>query len=271
MAREAEGRVAIVTGGTFGIGRAITCELARRRFRVVVMGLEERQIGSEAENGAAATRAALAAEQLSADIVEGDVSVVADVQRVVDFAIQRHGRLDVLVNNAAIHPRGTILDTPEDVWDRVIDVNLKGMFLACKAAIPHMAKQGGGAIVNIGSGSGWGKPDLLAYCASKGGVFGFSAALAHDHLKDHIRVNVVVPGGTDTGMTAVNEMAFGTEPTLRPREDVLQRMARNTVSGRANAPEDIAKAVAFLASDDASQISGAVLPVGCFNNQGGRG
>ena len=261
----ADGKVAIVTGGTFGIGRAITCELARRRYRVVAMGLEARQIGSEAENGAAATRAALAREQLAADILEGDVSVAADVQRVVDFALARHGRLDVLVNNAAIHPRGTIIEISEEVWDRVIDVNLKGMFLACKAAIPHMAKQGGGAIVNVGSGSGWGKPDLLAYCASKGGVFGFSAALAHDHLKDHIRVNVVVPGGTDTGMTAVADVTFTAAPTLRARAEMLTRLARNTVSGRANQPEDIAKAVVFLASDDSGQISGAVLPVGCFS------
>lgn len=265
------GKVAIVTGGTFGIGRAITVELARRGLRVVAMGLEARQIGSEAQGGAAGTEEALAREQLKADILEGDVSAAADVRRVVEFAVQRHGRLDVLVNNAAIHPRGTILDTSEDVWDRVIDVNLKGMFLACKAAIPEMQKQGGGAIVNIGSGSGWGKPDLLAYSASKGGVFGFSTALAHDHLKDRIRVNVVVPGGTETGMTAVADTTFTAEPALRPREEMLQRLARNTVSGRANQPEDIAKAVAFLVSDDASQISGAVLTVGCFNQQGGRG
>ena len=260
----AAGKIAIVTGGTFGIGRAITCELARRAHRVVAVGLDARQIGSEAANGAAGTREALAREQLSAEILDGDVSIAADVKRVVDFALERYGGIDILVNNAAIHPRGTILDTSEDVWDRVIDVNLKGMFLTCKAAIPEMTRRGGGAIVNVGSGSGWGKPDLLAYSASKGGVFGFSAALAHDHLKDHIRVNVVVPGGTDTGMTAVAETNFGLTPMLRPRADVLDRMLRNTVSGRANAPHDIAKAVAFLVSDDAAQISGAILTVGCF-------
>ena len=266
-----QAKVAIVTGGTYGIGRAITLELARRGFCVVAMGLEQRQIGSEAAGGAAGTREALRRANLAADILEGDVSVAADVQRVIDFAVRQHGRLDVLVNNAAIHPRGTVLDTPEDVWDRVIDVNLKGMFLTCKAAIAQMKKQGGGAIVNVGSGSGWGKPDLLAYSASKGGVFGMSTALAHDHMKDHIRVNVVVPGGTDTGMTGVADTNFTAEPTLRSRAEMLERLARNTVSGRANQPEDIAKAVAFLASDDASQISGAVLTVGCFSNQGGRG
>ena len=250
------GKVAIVTGGTYGIGRAITCELARRGYRVVAVGLDARQIGSEAAGGSAATGEALNREGLSAEILEGDVSAAADVRRVVEFAVARHGRIDVLVNNAAIHPRGTIAETSEEVWDRVLDVNLKGMFLCCKAAIPEMARQDGGAIVNIGSASGWGKPNLLAYCASKGGVFGLSAALAHDHLKDHIRVNVVVPGWTATGMTTAAE-------TPRPREP-MQRGTK-TASGRANTPGDVAKAVAFLVSDDAAQISGTVLTVGCFS------
>lgn len=251
------GKVAIVTGGTYGIGRAITCELARRCHRVVAVGLDARQIGSEAADGSAATREALTREGLSADLLDGDVSAAADVRRVVEFALARHGRLDVLVNNAAIHPRGTITETSEEVWDRVLDVNLKGMFLCCKAAIPEMARLGGGAIVNLGSASGWGKANLLAYCASKGGVFGLSAALAHDHLKDRIRVNVVVPGWTATGMT-VAASASGDDPALRKR-------GANTVSGRANTPDDIAKAVAFLVSDDAAQISGTVLTVGCFS------
>jgi NAD(P)-dependent dehydrogenase (short-subunit alcohol dehydrogenase family) len=252
-----QGKVAIVTGGTYGIGRAITCELARRGYRVVAVGLDARQIGSEAADGAAGTREALEREGLSAEILEGDVSAAADVRRVVDHALSRHGRLDILVNNAALHPRGTITETSEEVWDRVLAVNLKGMFLCCKAAIPEMARQGGGAIVNLGSASGWGKPNLLAYCASKGGVFGLSAALAHDHLKDRIRVNVVVPGWTATGMT-VAATASVDDPALRQR-------GAKTVSGRANIPDDIAKAVAFLVSDDAAQISGTTVTVGCFS------
>ncbi len=258
-------KVAIVTGGTYGIGRAITLELARRGYRVVAVGLDARQIGSEAAGGAAGTRQALREEGLDAEIVEGDVSVAADVERMLEITLARHARLDVLVNNAAIHPRGTIVETSEAVWDRVMEVNLKGMFLCCKAAIPEMLRLGGGAIVNIGSGAGWGKPDLLAYSASKGGVFALSAALAHDHLKDHIRVNVVVPGGTTTGMTAIAETTFGAELGLRAREPVIERMARGTVSGRANAPQDIAKAVAYLVSDDAAQVSGTTLSVGCFS------
>jgi NAD(P)-dependent dehydrogenase (short-subunit alcohol dehydrogenase family) len=249
-------RVVIVTGGTYGIGRAVTLALARRGYAVVTFGLDARQIGSVAANGVEGTRAALEREGLAADILEADVSQAEAVQRVVDFTIQKYGRIDALVNNAAIHPSGNILETSEEVWDRVIDVNLKGMFLCARAVIPHMVQQGGGAIVNVGSGAGWGKPDLLAYSASKGGVFALSAALAHDHLHDHIRVNVVVPGGgVLTGMT--EGMPY------------LQRAAHNTVAGRNPLPEDIASAIAFLLSEEAEMVSGAVLTVGCFTGQGG--
>jgi len=154
-----------------------------------------RQIGSAAENGREGTRAELERLGLAADLLEADVSRADDVRRVVEFTIGKYGRVDALVNNAGIHPSGTILETTEEVWGQAIDVNLKGMFLCAKAVLPILIEQGGGAIVNIGSGSGWGRGNLLAYCASKGGVFGLSAALALDHLHDHIRVNVVVPGG----------------------------------------------------------------------------
>jgi NAD(P)-dependent dehydrogenase (short-subunit alcohol dehydrogenase family) len=249
-------RVVIVTGGTYGIGRAVTLALARRGYAVVAFGLEARQIGSVAANGVAGTRAALEREGLAADLLEADVSQAEAVQRVVDFTLQKYGRIDALVNNAAIHPSGTILETSEEVWDRVIAVNLKGMFLCTRAVIAQMVQQGGGAIVNVGSGAGWGKPNLLAYSASKGGVFALSAALAHDHLPDHIRVNVVVPGGgVLTGMT--EGMPY------------LQRAAQQTVAGRNPLPEDIAAAVAYLLSEEAEMVSGAVLTVGCFTGQGG--
>ncbi len=251
-----ERKVAIVTGGTYGIGRAVTVALAAKGYAVVAFGLDSRQVGSVAEKGTEGTRAELADRGLSADLLQADVSQTADVQRVVDYAVDRYGRIDALVNNAAIHPSGTILETTEEVWDQVIDVNLKGMFLCAKAVIPHMIRQGGGVIINVGSGSGWGKPNLLAYSASKGGVFAFSAALAYDHLHDHIRVNVVVPGGgVVTGMTEGS-----------PR---LVRAAQSTVLGRNTLPVDVADAIAFLVSDEAKMISGAVLTVGCFDGQGG--
>lgn len=258
MLDQGRGRTVIVTGGTFGIGQAITLLLAERGWRVAACGLDSVQPGSMAENGSSATRALLASKGLSADIYECDVSKSSDVISFVEDVIKSHGAIHALVNNAAIHPRGDILATSEDLFDRVIDVNLKGMFLMTKAVVPHFITLGAGAIVNVGSGSGWGKADLLAYCASKGGVHGFTMALAYDLLRHHIRVNCLVPGGTITGMTT----------GIHQNPGFAQSSAK-TVTGRHNQPDDIAKACAFLLSDDAEQIHGTYLDVGGFALQGG--
>lgn len=251
------GKVVIVSGGSSGIGQAITLLLARQGYRVTAFGLDALQPGSSAQNGSHDTTRRLHSEGLTADLMEADVSRAADVARVVDFVVGKHGRIDALVNNAAIHPRGTVVTTTEEMWDRVVDVNLKGMFLCAKAVVPHMIAAGGGAIVNVGSGAGWGKADLLAYAASKGGVHALTMALAHDHIHDHIRVNCLVPGGTITGMTGALAVPN------------FQRLASKTASGEVTRPDDVAQACAFLLSDDARQISGSVLDVGCFSHQGG--
>jgi NAD(P)-dependent dehydrogenase (short-subunit alcohol dehydrogenase family) len=250
-------QVVIVTGGTYGIGRAITLELARKGWNVVAFGLDERQLGSVAERGREETLAELEKAGLSAHVLTADVTKTDDVKRVVDFTISTYGRIDGLVNNAAIRPRGTILEATEADWESVMAVNLKGVFLCTRAVLPQMIDQGGGAVVNIGSGAGWGKPDLLAYSTSKAGIFAFSSALAYDHLRDHIRVNVVVPGRTESGMTLDS-------PGMR----VLLSQA-TTAAGRPCRPQDIANAVAFLLSGEAEVISGAILDVGCFSHQGG--
>ena len=250
-----ESKVVIVTGGTYGIGKGITLLLASRGCRVVAFGLDEKQLGSAAEKGSVGTRAELERQGPNADVLLADVSKASEVGKVVDFAIEKYGRIDGLVNNAAIRPYGTVLDTSEETWDRVMDVNIKGMFLATKAVLPYMIEQGGGAIVNIASGSGWGKPNRIAYCASKGAVFAFSAALAYDHVHDRIRVNAVVPGFTASGMTEGREEG--------------RTLGGNNVAGRNVLPEDIAKTVAYLLSDDAEVVSGAVITVGCFLGQGG--
>ena len=256
-------RAAIVTGGTYGIGRAITLTLARRGFGVVAFGLEQRQLSSTAENGIPGLRAELEAGGLAADLLEADVANAADVERVVRFTLERHGRIDGLVNNAAIGPLGTVLDTPEAVWDRVIDVNLKGVYLCCRAVLPAMIRQGGGAIVNVGSGAGWGKPNMAAYSASKGGLFALGAALAYDHFHQRVRVNTVVPGGGGI----VTGMSVG-----RVGGDVqafLGRAVPGTAAGRPATPQDVANAVSFLFSEEAEAISGTVLDIGCFAHQGG--
>lgn len=258
-------RTAIVSGGTYGIGRGIVLRLARAGFHVVAFGLDGRQPGSSAEDGVEATRAAISDAGLAGEVLEADVSRSADVARVVDYALAATGRIDALVNNAAIRPDGSILETDEATFDRVIAVNLKGMYLTARAVIPHMKKaregypDGGGAIVNIGSGAGWGKAGILAYCTSKGGVFTFSQALAHDHLADRIRVNTVVPGPqTESGMVEV----------MREGADAKPLPKYLTATGRQTRPEDVANAVAFLLSDEAAQISGTVIDVGAFSHQG---
>lgn len=255
-------QVVIVTGGTYGIGRGISIGLSRRGHRVVSFGLDTRQPGSLAENGIVDLQSEARDLGLQLDVLEADVSRAADVSRVVELTLQKYGRVDALVNNAAIGPLGTILETSEELWDHIIDVNLKGMYLCCRAVLPHMIRQGGGSIVNIGSGAGWGKPNMLAYAASKGGVFALSAALAYDHFSDHIRVNTVVPGGGGI-MTGMSLERVGGD---------LQRLSRGasgTVAGRSATPADVESAVAFLLSDEAAGISGAVLDVGCFSHQGG--
>lgn len=249
---------AIVTGGTYGIGRAIALELARRGWRLVVCGLEARQPGSAAEKGIEPTRQALAEVRGEAEVIEADVSQEADVRRVAAQARERFGTVTALVNNAAIRPTGTILETDLATWNRALAVNLTGAFLMAREVIPHMKAAGGGAIVNIGSGAGWGKPGLAAYGTSKGGLYALTMALAYDHLVDGIRVNLVIPGpGTASGMVEA----------IAARDPGASALSAKWLSS----PEGVAQAVAFLLSNEAAGISGTVLDVGCFSHQGGAG
>ncbi len=250
-----DGKVAIVSGGTYGIGRAITLKLAGQGWQVVAFGLDAPQVGSVAEQGSRATREALDAAGTAAELLEADVSSASDVERVAQHALGRFGRVDALVNNAGVHPRGTVLETTDEMWERALAVNLTGTFLLTRAVLPHIVAAGGGSIVNIASRASWGQPKGLAYSASKGGVLAMTFALAYDHMQDRVRVNAVVPSGVLTGMTVG-----------RPH---IERIAQRSVGGRVAQPEDIANTVAFLLSDEAALISGAVLNVNCFALQGG--
>lgn len=256
------GKVVIVTGGTFGIGKAITLKLAQSGYRVVSFGLDTPQPASLAGNSIQALKDELDGLHLIGEVLEADVAKPDDITRVVSTAIERFGRIDGVVNNAAIGPLGTILDTSEELWDRILSVNLKGPFLLCRAAIPHMIAQGGGSIVNIGSGAGWGKPNMAAYCASKGGIHALTSAIAYDHFRDRIRANTVIPGGGGI----VTGMSLG-----RANGNVAKAASNGpgTAAGRHATPEDLANAVAFLISPEAEVISGTVLDVGCFAQQGG--
>lgn len=256
------GKVVIVTGGTFGIGRSITTNLAGRGHKVVAFGLETAQVSSVAENAIPGLADELTRHGHEAVLLEADVSKAADIERVVNTALEKFGRIDALVNNAAIGPLGTVLDTDEALFDRIVSVNLKGPYLASRAVIPHMRKAGGGSIINIGSGAGWGKPNMAIYSATKGALHTLSAAMAYDFLYDKIRINTVIPGGGGI----VSGMSLG---RLAGDTSRLGKGAPGTAAGRVATGDDIANVVGFLLSSDAETLSGTVIDVGCFANQGG--
>jgi len=256
--------ITIVTGGTYGLGLSMTVELARKGHRVVAMGLQRSQVSSTAQ-GFDEIRQSAAQSGLSdqIDIVEADVSNAQDVQQVVDRAVARYGRIDGLVNNAAIGPLGTVLDTDLDTYERIMAVNVRGVYLMSRAVIPHMARQGGGSIVNVGSGAGWGKPNMAVYAASKGALFALSTAMAYDHFHQHIRVNVALPGGGGI-ISGMSVGRVGGDESL-----FKSRKVPGTVAGRPLTGVDFAQTIAFLLSSDAQTISGTVIDVGCFAHQGG--
>ncbi len=254
--------VVIVTGGTFGLGQAITVDLARRGHQVIAFGLAQAQISSTAQ-GMDLLRAELEQAGCSADVLEADVSSLTDVQRIVEHAQSRYGAIHGLVNNAAIGPLGTVLDTDEVSFGRIFDVNVKGTYLMSRAVLPYMIRAGGGSIVNIGSGAGYGKANMAAYSASKGAILALSMAMAYDHFHDRVRVNVAIPGGggivsgMSVGRSGGDIEAFQRKPAL------------GTAAGRPATGYDLANAVAFLLSDESAAISGTVIDVGCFSHQGG--
>jgi NAD(P)-dependent dehydrogenase (short-subunit alcohol dehydrogenase family) len=237
-------KVAIVTGGGLGIGCAIAKTLAREGARVIVADLNE-ETGRE-------TAETIRAGSGDSCFVRTDVSRVEDTQRMVDTALEKYGQLDILVNNAGIYTRGDVVDTSLEAWNRLLSVNLTGVFLCCKAAIPALRQAGGGAIINISSSVGWqyAAPSIAAYVASKFGVTGLTKAMACDHLPENIRVNCICPGPTDTPLLRAS----------RPPQD-LQAFAEAQPIGRLGLPEEIAAAALFLASDEASFVTGVAFPV----------
>lgn len=247
------GRIAIVSGGTSGIGRAVALRLAADGAHVVAFSASEARV--------AALRAELAPDGGhgdaggSVELHVVDVADAAQVDALVAGVLDRHGRVDALCNSAGIKRTGTLAETDLATWERIFAVNVTGTFLLTKAVLPAMVAQGGGAIVAIGSPSGYGGAGHPAYCASKGAVHTLMAALALDHLTDGVRINTVVAGSTRTGMNAD-----------RP-EELMRALGRWNVAGRVNDPEDVAAAVAFLLSDAAATISGAQLDVGALAGQ----
>ena len=239
-----QGKVAIVTGGGMGIGRAIAETFARQGARAVVADLNE-EAGNE-------TVTAIRSSGGKACFVRSDVSRPEESQGMVDAALERYGRLDILINSAGIYARGDVVSTSLETWNRLLSVNLTGVFLCSKAAIPALRQAGGGAIVNISSSVGWqyAAPGIAAYAASKFGVTGLTKAMACDHLADKIRVNCICPGPTDTPLLRAS----------RPPDD-FQAFVEAQPIGRLGSPAEIAAAALFLASDEASFVTGVAFPV----------
>jgi NAD(P)-dependent dehydrogenase (short-subunit alcohol dehydrogenase family) len=242
-------RVAVVTGASSGIGRAIAILLAAEGARTVVADLQE---ASRLDEEAPATATAIHEAGGSAVFVPCDVGRASDVSRMVSAAVEAFGGLDVLVNNAGIFVRNEITAVSDDEWDRVLAVNLKGTYHTCREAIPVMIERGGGAIVNVGSIHGLiGTGAAATYCASKGAIDNLTRQLAVDYATRGIRVNAVAPGTIETAMSK----PFLETPAL------LAEYRRRTLLPRLGTPLDVANAVCFLASDEASFITGHTLVV----------
>src|SRR6266516_2675173 len=242
-------RVAVVTGGSNGIGRAITEALAGEGARVVICDLSDS--GYFAANPAVAT-------------VTGDVAEHGLADRVLAEAVTRWGRVDVLVNDAAAYPDGTLLEMQPDAWDRVFRVNVTGAFMMMQAFVRHRASRAGadGAVVNISTGSARNpRPGGAAYSASKAAVETMSKVFAMELGPRGIRVNVVAPGYID-----VREWSDA-YPDRAP-EELRAALVRSIPLGRAGHPRDIAEAVLFLGSDAAANITGTILEVDGGSNAG---
>jgi len=244
------GKVALVTGGSSGLGRAIVHRLAAEGASVVVAGRDQERAEAVAVEAAGiAARAGSSAAAFAT--VLGDVAVVADCERLFAEALARLGRLDILVNSAGIWIEKPITAMSEADYDLLMDVNLKGTYFMCRAAIRHMAPRRSGVIVNIASDSGThGEPGAAAYAASKAGVIMLTRTLAIDHGPDGVRVCSVSPAIFDTPMLT-RAIAEADDP-----EAYASWQADGYPLGRIGQPGELAAVVAFLASDEASFVTG---------------
>lgn len=233
------GKVALVTGGGSGIGQATCLDFARAGAKVSFVDWNA--------EGLATTSSLL--DQIGASYlaIAGDVSKAADVRRAVAETLARFGRIDILVNNAAVIVPGGVLEISEEDADHMLDVNFKGVFLFCKEVLPHMVARGGGKIVNVSSmGAARGLPGRAVYCASKAAVSMLTRAMALDHVADHININAVCPGSVETGLTR----ATFADPALKAEK------MKTIPWGRFAQPGEISPVILFLASGAAEYITG---------------
>jgi len=236
------GKVAIVTGGSRGIGKATASLLAQHGANVVITSKNNSSLQNAAK------------EMNNVVSIPGDIRKNADVENVVKVTLEKFGRIDILVNNAGIFPKVKPLhEISEEEWNDVIDINLTGQFRFTKAVIPHLMKTNG-CIVNVSSDAGlksFENFEADAYTASKGALVLLTKAWAVEYAKHKIRVNCVCPGIVETDMTS---------PWLESEADRAMAVAEHPI-GRIGMPEDVAKAILYLVSDDSSWVTGAILPV----------
>ena len=242
------GRVALVTGGTAGIGRATVERLARDGAAVVAAGRDEAR-GRDLTDS-------LQGAGLDVTFIRTDVSIAVDCKAIVDEAVERHGRLDIVVNNAAVLLVASVEETTDEAWDEVLRTNLTAAFLVSRAAIPHLRAAGGGSIVNIASVHAQATVErLAAYATTKGAIVALSRQMAHDLTSDGIRVNALVVGGVATAMSRQHGEALGLSDLaggFRADDRSLGRTAR---------PDEIAGVIRFLVGNDASFVNGSALVV----------
>jgi len=239
---------ALVTGGASGIGRATAELFTQEGAWVALLDIDAQQggevVGGILDNGGKAI------------FVQADVSQDSDCRSAVSQVLEAFGGIDILYNGAGVIRRATAVELDEDDWDLVMDVNAKSVYLMCKYIIPIMVQAGGGAIVNTASGWGLvGGPQAVAYCAAKGAVVQLTRAMAIDHGPEHIRVNCVCPGDTDTPMLRAEALQLG------QAEAEFMQAAEDRPLQRVGSPEEIAQAVLYLVSDSSSFVSGTTLVV----------
>ena len=242
------GKTALVTGAGSGIGQASAELFAQEGARIMVVD-RNRETGEQ-------TAEDIRKQGWDATFCYADVSQDSDVQAMIDSTIRRYGRLDVLMNNAAIVIFAKLVETTNEIWDQIQSVNLKGVFLGCKHAIPAMIRNGGGSVINTASILGFvADVDLAAYCAAKGGVIALTKVAALTYGSDKVRVNCICPGDVDTPMV---RQYFDRSPNPELlRREIYSKYALNRIAS----PREVAQVALFLASDESSFVTGSQIVI----------